>query len=154
MGALPGPSGLIGASIRTKIRRWQFDLTGCWLPIQRSEQSGGSRASYTMGWSRFRIGMPFRLSRWTLMPALGVEAGAIQGRGHDLDINQRSSLPWMAIPVSFEFEFQLSQLMSLGAAVESAFAVVRPRFVQNFLQVHRSRVFDLRAVAQVFFAIP
>lgn len=139
VGALPGPTGaFVGAGAMVWPRaRGELGVTA-WVP--RTQRWVGTAAETNVGvWhiDARGCGVP-KVKRIEFPLCLGVELGAMTGRGRGLAHTERRRLPWFALEGSATVIAPVASHLSVFMATRLVVPLLRPGFELDGVEVHRT----------------
>jgi hypothetical protein len=156
-GPLPG----VGAALELRgallLRRWRFDLVGSYLPPRRAvfDDRPDEGISTQLVAAGLRIGPWWSLATVDLTVSLGLESGAMLGRGFGLTRNERESVLWAAALLEPGLVWRFSQRLGLAVSVTGFVPLVRSRFtIDSRGEVWRPSPVTVRAHAGLEVRLP
>ncbi|MEM9452932.1 MAG: hypothetical protein AAGF11_02050 [Myxococcota bacterium] len=130
-GQIPGISAIITAGASLHGSRWITRLDFTYAPRRRAlAPDFEDRGAFIQAW-HFSLdgGLRWPLGKRVHLPAtLGLEIGALHGRGYGVATSTRRAQPWIAPAVSVGIDIRLTARVGLWAAGRLSVPVVRPAF--------------------------
>jgi hypothetical protein len=129
-GPLPG----VGAALELRgallLRRWRFDLVGSYLPPRRAvfDDRPDEGISAQLVAAGLRTGPSWSLGAVDLMVSLGLESGAMLGRGFGLARSERAAVLWAAVLLEPGLVWRFTRRLGLAVSVTGFVPLVRSRF--------------------------
>ena len=157
-GQIPGISAIITAGAALHGSRWVTRLDFTYAPRRRALARGfEDRGAFIQAW-HFSLdgGLRWPLGRRVHVPAtLGIEIGALHGRGYGVTTSARRAQPWIAPAISLGIDVRLTERVGLWAAGRLSVPVVRPAFeIEGRGTVFRAESTSPRGAAGIMITWP
>lgn len=130
-GQLPGVGAIITAGVGLNGPRWVTRLDLTYAPRRRALLPGfEDRGAFIQAWHvSLDGGLRWPLGSRVHLPAtVGLDLGALHGRGFGISVSSSRAQPWIAPAVSLGIDVQLTARVGLWVAGRLSVPVARPAF--------------------------
>lgn len=152
-GALPALAPGVAAALGGWLGPFRLDLTGSYFPEQRRKVGGGGGdiglATAGLGAWFAPLRSPFELSA-----GLGLEAGAMWGKGFGVAGARNGGAPWLAVLPGIAAAYPFVARLGAAVAARAAIPLLRERFTLGGEELFVPGALSLRLEAGLFARFP